>query len=115
MLRLKGWNGLSLVASAAYNGDKTTFETVLTTVRGRLGIAQVRLWCLAIAAEHFRFPIKPTEHKFNTLVSPFYVIPPLVMIQERLSQSDAVYRSYMFVAMFRYSFICILISRSVTT
>lgn len=93
MLRLKGWNGFSLVACAAYNGDKATFETVLTTVRGRLKITQVRNCCLAMANDHFRLAIEPSELKFSILVTPFNVIPTLTMVQ-----SDEIYRSFKYVA-----------------
>lgn len=42
MLKLNGWNGRSLLASAAFRGDKATFEAVLTAVQTRLPPEEVR-------------------------------------------------------------------------
>lgn len=36
MLLLTGFEGRSLAAEIAFGGDKTTFEVVMTAIRGRL-------------------------------------------------------------------------------
>jgi len=48
MLMYKDSIGRSLVADAAFSGDKTTFETVLKAVHEKLGPEQVnnRLLCV---------------------------------------------------------------------
>ena len=60
MLAHKGFNGRSLLAVAAFNGDKETFEVVLITMVTRLDIQKVRRRCLVCGAAHFRLNVPPS-------------------------------------------------------
>ena len=53
MLNLRGWHGRSLLASAAFRGDKATFEAVLSAAKARLQPEQVRL-TVSLRRQHAR-------------------------------------------------------------
>ena len=60
MLAHKKFQGRSLLAVAAFNGDKDTFEAVLTTMETHLDIQKVRYRCLVCGAAHFRLNVPPS-------------------------------------------------------
>ena len=60
MLAHKGFQGWSLLALAAFNGDKDTFEAVLTAMGTRFDIHKVRHRCLVCGEAHFRLNVRPS-------------------------------------------------------
>ena len=60
MLVQKGFQERSLLALAAFNGDKDIFEAILTAMGTRLDTQKVRNRYLVCDAAHFRLKFRPS-------------------------------------------------------